>query len=393
MACIYCGSDGPFSAEHVFPVGLGGNDKQWIIRDKVCATCNTDVFSRFEARVLKSSIIAIPRMFSLGLRPRRTGKRPQRNFAFTKNSVVDTTSGRNLKIEIGRGGTPEILPQIWTDGNSYEINGKDRNEIYALLYRVREFTDGLFSIASRALDADERKLFQVYGFKHQRSKLESFGAETVSSLPSEYAWLDRIEPQAKTVPSVIYMRRDRVLVGEFPSAEAYAAELITLSYSTISEEIAAQDAHSQVLENPRVSLTVSTDFRDLDRMLVKISLNTIYHLFAVAPERLRGDVANYVLTGDGQYLFSPIPHNSLPSFEITARRHQHLVLIQPFAEEIAVTISLFGSFNFVGRFVLYETNPRINAVSVIVDHESETIEALPFDDFLLGIAQTICNDE
>src|SRR4051794_23745756 len=42
--CIYCDSKGPFSEEHVVPAGLGGDDRDWLLKDCVCAKCNTTVF-------------------------------------------------------------------------------------------------------------------------------------------------------------------------------------------------------------------------------------------------------------------------------------------------------------------------------------------------------------
>ena len=51
--CIYCGSPGPFTAEHVVSAGLGGDDNAWLLDDLVCGVCNTDIFSKLETKFLR----------------------------------------------------------------------------------------------------------------------------------------------------------------------------------------------------------------------------------------------------------------------------------------------------------------------------------------------------
>src|SRR4051812_41233774 len=62
-SCIYCGGAGPFTDEHVVSAGLGGDDKAWLLKDCVCSTCNTKVFSPLETKFLKASGAALARLF------------------------------------------------------------------------------------------------------------------------------------------------------------------------------------------------------------------------------------------------------------------------------------------------------------------------------------------
>ena len=65
--CIYCGSQGPFTDEHVVCAGLGGDDNEWLLTDCVCDVCNTEIFSKLETKFLRASPVAIARLF---LQPR-----------------------------------------------------------------------------------------------------------------------------------------------------------------------------------------------------------------------------------------------------------------------------------------------------------------------------------
>ena len=69
--CIYCGSEGPFSDEHAVCAGLGGDDGAWLLKGCVCRVCNTDIFSKLETKFLRSSPVALARLF---LQPRTRDK-------------------------------------------------------------------------------------------------------------------------------------------------------------------------------------------------------------------------------------------------------------------------------------------------------------------------------
>ena len=62
--CLFCGSHGPFTLEHVIPESLGNDDV--ILVDDVCSTCN-NYFSKIENFVLQKTSLGFWRAF-LGIR-------------------------------------------------------------------------------------------------------------------------------------------------------------------------------------------------------------------------------------------------------------------------------------------------------------------------------------
>ena len=77
--CLFCGSPGPFSAEHIVPESLGNDDL--ILNEEVCSACNRH-FSKIEEFVLQNTIIAFWRVF-LGIRSKR-GSLPSANLSQPK---------------------------------------------------------------------------------------------------------------------------------------------------------------------------------------------------------------------------------------------------------------------------------------------------------------------
>ncbi|QUP54739.1 hypothetical protein GO998_13865 [Ralstonia syzygii] len=60
--CLYCNVASPFTDEHVFPAGLGGDDRRYLLKNLVCEHCNTGIFSKLEGRFMRSSTVAIGNM-------------------------------------------------------------------------------------------------------------------------------------------------------------------------------------------------------------------------------------------------------------------------------------------------------------------------------------------
>jgi hypothetical protein len=109
--CIYCGSLGSFSDEHVVSAGLGADDGRWLLKDCVCRVCN-DIFSKMETKLLRASPVGIARLF-LQERTRNRGKRTAAPSIQLKVTVYrDNATGTLLAAQMAEKGETTILPQI-----------------------------------------------------------------------------------------------------------------------------------------------------------------------------------------------------------------------------------------------------------------------------------------
>src|SRR5262245_1330648 len=111
MTCIYCGSLGPFTDEHVISAGIGGDDSNWLLKGCVCGRCNTEIFSKLEAKVLRSSPLALARLFLQSHTRGRGGKTGTPSIQPQVTYYADDVSKFLLEQELGAGGQPTILPQ------------------------------------------------------------------------------------------------------------------------------------------------------------------------------------------------------------------------------------------------------------------------------------------
>lgn len=103
MRCIYCGLQRPFNDEHVFPAGLGGDDRRFMLRNMVCETCNSETFSRLEAGLMRNSPEAFVRVHT---QPR--GRNRRKSSGGPKFQPESTTAilpeGGDAEAEIRAGG-------------------------------------------------------------------------------------------------------------------------------------------------------------------------------------------------------------------------------------------------------------------------------------------------
>ena len=138
--CIYCSGTSPFSQEHVVPAGLGGDDRNWILKDCVCAECNTKVFSPLEAKFLRALHVAFARLFlqQQTRKDSRSGGRP--SLQTTQTEIRDPVSGYQLETELEAGGKPVVLPQLlMLQPDQMRLTGGDEEAL-------RDFVSGLGSL-------------------------------------------------------------------------------------------------------------------------------------------------------------------------------------------------------------------------------------------------------
>lgn len=178
--CIYCSSNGPFSAEHMIPAGLGADDKRFLLRDMVCKTCNTTVFSPLELEWLRSSPTTIGRIFMQAEgRKRGSKKNPPKLGARTK--VVVTPEGYTAEAEIGYRGKATILPQlILVDDRQCSVSGSDKEEFSGFIsqgsrtariidsLRLQDRRDGYTQVPDRNFRVDGRGLCRTWANRGRR---------------------------------------------------------------------------------------------------------------------------------------------------------------------------------------------------------------------------------
>lgn len=114
-----------------------------MLKDCVCRVCNTDIFSKLETKFLRSSPVAIARLF-LQPRTRNQGSKTgvpsvRANLSF----VPDPGSGILLEGLLEAGGQTKVLPQLLVvDAEQAATTGPDADSLRTFLAELRAAISG-----------------------------------------------------------------------------------------------------------------------------------------------------------------------------------------------------------------------------------------------------------
>src|SRR5471032_1486964 len=152
--CIYCGLQRPFNDEHVFPAGLGGDDRAFMLRDLVCETCNSETFSRMEAGLMRNSPEAFARVHSQSRGRKR--KKSSGGPKFQPESITAfLPEGGDAEAEIRAGGQVVLLPQFSLRESQVQGQGSDVSELKQFAASLQAlFSQDSLSLVTKTAGAD-----------------------------------------------------------------------------------------------------------------------------------------------------------------------------------------------------------------------------------------------
>ena len=287
--CIYCGSNGPFSDEHVVSAGLGGDDAAWLLEDCVCRVCNTDIFSKLETKFLRSSPAALGRLF-LQQRTRDAGS--QTGVPSIQPNVTlyrDPNSGLLLAAEMGVKGKTTVLPQIVAipreGAVETGITGSDHADVYDFLARFQSaLTDDVILIEKRK---DGFEVVYLTTTLTWTNESYAVGETTSSSRPPKVGlWLEPlVRPETASdgerLPFVVFGLPRGQLVCRANSPALAGALLTFLRQNPQVRQPSQVGAATESDPTPGVHLRFGTNPETDDRVLIKIGLNLVAKLLGV----------------------------------------------------------------------------------------------------------------
>src|SRR5437868_12140504 len=280
MTCIYCGSTGPFTDEHVIPAGLGGDDKAWLLKEVVCGVCNTDVFSKLETKFMRASPVAVARLF---LQP-KTRIRGSRTAAPTIQSAASYFDDPELNILLEQefsGGQPVVLPQVVLQPpNMLSVSGNDVASANALLAELGAFGATISIVEKRRDGIEVRFAETVLSWSDDQYQP---GETMVRSTPADEAiWLEPLTRPANETTSLlpprVFRRSKGGLVCRADSIEQAARFLgcVRANHATL---VVPDATPARSFDRPSIHLNQVFDLTAYYRVLTKIGFNLSAYLF------------------------------------------------------------------------------------------------------------------
>ncbi|WP_175735502.1 hypothetical protein [Burkholderia ambifaria] len=284
--CIYCGSLGPFSDEHVIPAGLGADDKRYLLQDMVCKECNTTVFSPLELAFLRRSPTALGRIFMQPEGRKRGGKGDAPKLDATSKVLV-SEDGHTSEIELTTNGKPIILPQlILVADDRCTPTGTDREGLTQFILDARGLLGDNALLASR-IDSIGKAAFNLIRVMWNGDKYVEQERLLSNQLPKPHIWETIIElgdngkPKSNTR---LFQRPDGQIVLRV--ADGLGSTEALTRFRLVLDKIDLSDAIESEVKNPLVHLNLPLRTDVTSRVLAKIGVNLLAHLLGPDYARL-----------------------------------------------------------------------------------------------------------
>jgi len=389
--CIYCGSAGPFSDEHVVPASIGGDDRNWLLKGCVCARCNTDVFSPLETKFSNSSPITIPRM-AFQARTRNRGSHSRPPTSQPKESFIQDP--RNLVVSEavfvgGAGLVPVYLPQIhFIRVGEHEIEtlpiGPNPEAMTSLL---AELTRGLvdeIELVDKTSQAG-RTAYIVYKMRWNTDRYQQISRRTETRAPRNGVWFASLDPVRQFITGGyrltprVFRHSSGSITCRAGNIDAAGIALGILRVALPRHTVRGDEQKNAFL--PLIKQSYSFDMEAFIRVLAKIGLNVIAHTSGLETFRASNfdQARRFVLTGDDPLPFDLKSRQRFPVAleKLSSKRHLIGIRVSRIlgAEEISAIFRLYGGP--VHKVVLAPRSRRITAAQPVwlsVDYATHKIE-------------------
>lgn len=298
--CIYCPSTGPFSDEHVFPAGMGGDDSNFLLVNSVCKNCNTGIFSKLELSLMRRSPIGLGRKF-LQTKTREKGSRTSSPTIEAKTYFILDESGRSLEAEYDKSGAETILAQLIIEDKKVYYTAGSKEQLENLYSSFLKILEAPKTHLITKLKTDN-VLFNISTFEWVDDTYILSSTETLEKPPKTGIWLETSLDKTTSISPRFYQR----LAGQLnlrakPDAD-YAGLLRSMRRTLPSMRDKQGDATESLIDNPIIHMEMIIDTDGTERALAKIGVNFLTHTFGkklIARPEFQ-DIKNSILTGTPQ---------------------------------------------------------------------------------------------
>ncbi|AXW24572.1 hypothetical protein [Ralstonia solanacearum] len=386
--CIYCNIARPFTDEHVFPAGLGGDDRRYLLKGLVCGHCNTGIFSKLEGRFMRSSPTALARVF---MQPHGRGKGKKASIPRleTRTTSIVLPKHGAIEAEVTSAGKPVPLMQlILSDEQNVRLTGGDHGTLDAFAAALSAtLADTLHLVRKEATSAGTS--YRIETWTWTGGSYQHDGTDVRAAPVHPCVWLEHFDPPANKAaqdyPPRLYHRLSgqivlRTLVG------VEVGPLLTLARKAREQVFRQAPSSYETIDTPLVHINMSMNLTDQERVLAKIGVNFAVHLFG---ERyVRHHAFNRIkraILNESQRINCRTPPNSQFFDSVPIDKHVLALSSQPSRAgrySIVLHIRLYGSTSVV---VLTENAPKPpipESMFLVIDYAKHRIEQLTMLQFV-----------
>jgi hypothetical protein len=347
MICAYCNTNPSDESEHVFPFGLGGENK---FLNCVCKECNGK-FSEMEGELLQKSIIGLMRN-EVGLEGYRKDRDHPASLKKATLLFQDETSGVVYDVGQSAGFMPYMRPQMIEIAGAFYLEGssdKDLKRFSKLFVKWSTNNLMLVELPFKGISPNAVKFKKVN---------EEYTTENVTVDEARGAiLLKQISPEHKLYNELtqrLFLDDEGKLFLRSRSIKE-GTKFIKRLLSLIETRTSFNSFQKKTFTStPTINVSFKFDQKMVERALVKIGLNTLFQHYPDSRYNKELDAAKqFVRFGNNE--FESFFGTKLDNIDLIEDSHS-ISFIQ-YDESLLIRINLFsGQFIFAffikGMFVM-----------------------------------------
>ncbi|MFL9888284.1 hypothetical protein PQR66_35040 [Paraburkholderia agricolaris] len=379
--CIYCGLSRPFSDEHVFPAGLGADDRRFLLKDMVCGVCNSGVFSKLETKFMRASPVAIARLY---FQPtgRGKGKKASIPSINTNSTIVFLEPHGVVEAEMTAGGKLITLLQLlFLEDDKVALTGGDHVGIDVFLDALIAALENQIQVVEKIKDVVPSR-FVVETFEWDGARYHSVSRETTPTLPPKRVWREPLaSPPAAAATArapTLYQRTDGQLCLRVPPS-TQAGPMLTRARKAPSVFGKQEGVPYSDFANPSVHISMTIDMKDYARVLAKIGVNFVAHAYQeqYARHHAFNRIKTAILEGLSPIWLQTIPKQADAFTGVPRTRHVamlHFTKSRAGRFHAGMVIRLYGGTTQYVHLSENALQPPDGPAILVIDYENHRIE-------------------
>lgn len=359
--CIYCNSNYDKNTEHVFPLGLGGEN---IMMDCVCRSCNNE-FSNLERELYQKSPVALIRSCQgiIGNKSRNAVSAFKAPILLCQDDITQAVYevGQSERMQV------YIRPQIMQINNVFYVETDQQDNLTNLMKKFNAWKYGNLRLVLKLPQSKQtapdyiqiEKTENTYLYKSFSEQLKIKNEILLNQIPNSHHLHKFMDPR-------IYLDDNGNLkIRARTKKDAVKFILALLKFSDSKKLMTSYAPNTENMKE--ISVGFNFDSKKSEQALVKITLNTIFHYYPAARfQTVMQPYLDFVNRGEKKFSAGLERKNSI----LDSGVNTHIIFLFQTKTFLCARISLFN-----GQIVYQFLIPGLNLIKqntfsqVIVDYK------------------------
>lgn len=290
MNCVYCDQNKNFNNEHMFPAGLGGDDKSFLLTNCVCKTCN-DYFSTLEVELSRKTPSALARLMQQSLGRDRGGKTSEPTMQVENSYIIDT-DGTLLETKISAKMKATLVPQVHIIGQKINFTATEPDELVKFLSELKHTLNKQTVSIVEKITGEDGKKYLVRVVLLNAPLLTISDTFLHEKPPKNSIWIkEGVQHLKRTGPNSVAHLTPRFYLhnGKTITYKSADSSNILEDLRKVRQFIDQYDGTAgytdTTIDQPLISVEMGFDYKKVTQAFAKIGMNFVIYLAGPAYAR------------------------------------------------------------------------------------------------------------